>query len=144
MQKKITRTCSIWRQDHWLIHSFSLSFFFLSFFLFYEFIFLVFLVTYLPSFLLLSLYLSLFYAFIWRFHHLRFYEARDCVHWITCYVGSWRKNSCPCYKLISARKWTRTGYIRENISEVERLNWDSKSLFLLCRIYVIFITFTYK
>lgn len=102
---------------------FSLSFFF---FAFMNLLFPVFLVSYLPSFLLLSLSLfhSLFYAFIRRFHHLRFYEARDCAQWITSYVGRWRKKSCPCYKLTSTGKCTRTRNVREKISEVGRPIWD--------------------
>jgi hypothetical protein len=119
-----------------LIDSLILPFFLLFlFFCFYEFIFPSFSF---PTFLRFFSYraLSLFYAFILRFHHLKSYEARECAQWSTCYVGRRRKNSCPCYKLISPGKWTRTGDIRENISEVGRPNWDSKTVFLICRIYV--------
>ena len=62
-----------------LIESLILPFFllFLFFFVFMNLLFPFFLFSYLPSFLLLLLSLSppfsLFYAFLLRFHHLRFY-----------------------------------------------------------------------
>jgi hypothetical protein len=127
---------NLFNHSPFLSSCFSLSLFF-CFFLFlwiYRF----------PSFsfptFLRFLSLSLFYSFIRRSHHLKFYEVRDCAQWITCYVGRWRKKSFLCHKLISTGKWRRrTGNIRENISEVGSSNWDSKTVFLVCRIYVIFL-----
>jgi hypothetical protein len=133
---------------NWFTHSPFLSFFLLLLLpFFYEFI-VSRLSRFLPSFVspltALSLSLSLSLAVLCFYSTFSSSEF-SCSAWL-CSVnhllcgkekrGGGGEISCPCYKLISTGKWTRTGNIRKNISEVRRLNWDSKTVFLVYRIYV--------